>query len=87
MFSRMVQVYGGITLAVRQTDTVEDFILSADFTHLLNQISSLLCILFIPEVSWKKSTEFCNLMYYCFHLLFWKAVDKTDWFTAYVKCC
>lgn len=83
----MVQEYGGITMAVRWTDSVEDFILSDDFTHLLNQISSLLCIVFIPEVSWKKSTGFCNLMYYCFHLLFWKAVGKTDWFTAHVKCC
>lgn len=86
MFSRMVQVCGGLILAVRQTGTVKDFILSADFTHLLYQISSLLCTVIILEVSWKKPTEFCNLMYYCFHLLFWKAVDKTDWFTAHVKC-
>lgn len=73
-------------MAVSQTDTVKDFILSADFTHLLNQISSLQCLVLILEVSWKKPTEFCNLMYYSFHLLFWKAVAKTDCFTAHVKC-
>lgn len=77
----MAWVWGGIIGAARQTDTVEDFVLAAHFTHLLNQINSLLCTVCIPEVSWKKPTKFCNLMYYCFHLSFWKAVGKTDWFT------
>lgn len=29
--------------------------------------------------------KFCNLMYYCFHLLIWKEADKTYWFPTYTK--
>jgi len=86
--AKMVQLYGTIVVRVRQTLLLlKTLSYRLIFTHLFNLICSLLSIVHIPEVCWKKTAKFCNLIYYRFHLLIWKEVDKTNWFTARVKWC